>query len=151
MFSLVPKWKDLSLLREKQSYLLWLVSEMVFFNRSDLTRIKSTNYIRTNYSIRKRKELNSENCFCHLNATSEVKWRDVSDISDEEGHRLAALEEGQRVVHYDRSGMDDRKFVESDQNFLWCVILWTEKKYFSGFRLFELSSKLGLCNFNGRK
>jgi hypothetical protein len=54
----------------------------------------------------------------HLNATSEVKWRDVSDVSDEEGHRLAALEEGQRVVHHDRSGMNDRKFVESDQNFL---------------------------------
>ena len=54
----------------------------------------------------------------HLNASSEVERRDVSDVADDEGHRLAALEEGQRVVQPDGARVHDRKLVVPDQKSL---------------------------------
>ena len=42
----------------------------------------------------------------------------MCDVPDEEGHRLAALEEGQGIVHDDGARVDDGKLVERDQNLL---------------------------------
>ena len=53
-----------------------------------------------------------------LDTSAEVVRRDMSHVPDEEGHRLARLEEGQGVVHDNRPPVDNRERVVLDQDTL---------------------------------
>ena len=53
-----------------------------------------------------------------LDTSAEVVRRDVSHVPDEEGHRLARLEESQGVVHDNRPPVDNRERVVLDQDTL---------------------------------
>ncbi len=100
----------------------------------------------------------------YLNTSSKIERCDVCDIPDEEGHRLAALEESQGVMHDDGARVDDRKLVERDQNLLrlilfvwerckWChgYISWTKMKPEGSFGHWKLLVSGVLCSNSRNK